>query len=311
MHLKHGYSAIHVHSIPDFLVFSALLPKLLGAKCILDIHDIIPEFYADKFNIKEDALVFRGLVVAERISAKFSNHVIVANHIWADRLISRSVPKEKCSVFLNYPDQALFSKRADVSKSDKFVMMYPGTLSHHQGLNLAIEAIAIIKDDAPDARLHIYGEGGEEDALRQLVGDLSLQDRVLFFNWLPLDQIAGVMASADLGLVPKRADSFGNEAFSTKILQFMTLGVPVLAADTMIDKYYFDESEIQFFQSGDEKDLARCMLLLIKNHELRENIAKHAEECAARYSWDNHKQRYLDLIDSLVSGVPHKAIAEN
>ena len=39
-HLRNRYDVIHVHSVPDFEVFAALIPKLLGAKIILDIHDI-------------------------------------------------------------------------------------------------------------------------------------------------------------------------------------------------------------------------------------------------------------------------------
>src|ERR1700733_5344146 len=39
------YDLIHVHSVPDFLVFAAWYPKMRGAKVILDVHDILPEFY--------------------------------------------------------------------------------------------------------------------------------------------------------------------------------------------------------------------------------------------------------------------------
>ena len=49
-HFNDPYDLIHVHSVPDFEVFAVLIPKLLGAKIILDIHDIVPEFYASKFN---------------------------------------------------------------------------------------------------------------------------------------------------------------------------------------------------------------------------------------------------------------------
>ena len=48
-HLLKPYDLIHVHSVPDFEIFAALIPKLKGAKLILDMHDIVPEFYVDKF----------------------------------------------------------------------------------------------------------------------------------------------------------------------------------------------------------------------------------------------------------------------
>ncbi len=66
-----------------------------------------------------------------------------------------------------------------------------------------------------------------------------------------LDDIAGIIANADLGVVPKRADSFGNEAYSTKIMEFMSQGIPVVVSRTKIDSYYFDEETVRFFPSGD------------------------------------------------------------
>lgn len=301
-HLRRKYDMIHVHSIPDFEVFAALVPKFLGAKCILDIHDIVPEFYADKFKIGEDALIFRSLLAVERLSTRFADHVIAANDIWGERLVSRSVPAKKCSVFLNYPDQTLFKRKKDLSKNPNFIMMYPGTLGAHQGLDIAIRAMTTIKDGAPGAQLHIYGIGGLRESLMQLTSELGLDDNVKFHGVLPIEEIALVMASADLGIVPKRADSFGNEAFSTKILEFMSLGVPVLASDTAIDRYYFNDSQICFFKSGNEEDLARKALHLIANPDIRENIARNGEARAADFSWDKHIQRYFDLVDSLVDG---------
>ena len=49
------YQLIHVHSVPDYEVFAALIPKLFGIKIILDIHDIVPEFYASKLLFKSQA----------------------------------------------------------------------------------------------------------------------------------------------------------------------------------------------------------------------------------------------------------------
>ena len=74
------YDVIHVHSVPDFEVFASLIPKLMGSKVILDIHDIVPEFYASKFNKGRDSLVFKTLVLMEKLSIAFSDHVIIANH---------------------------------------------------------------------------------------------------------------------------------------------------------------------------------------------------------------------------------------
>ena len=298
-HWARRYDVVHVHSIPDFEVFAALLPKLSGARVILDIHDIVPELYADKFHVSRKSLLFRCLKLLEKVSIGFSDHVIIANDLWFKVLLSRSVKENKCQVFLNYPDPHIFYRRAKDQKNDKFVMIYPGTLLHHQGLDIALRALALIVEEAPALEFQIYGDGPHKPELVRLARELGLADQVIFRDFMPMEQVAEAMAQADLGVVPKRKDSFGNEAFSTKIFEFMSLGVPVVAADTKIDKFYFNDSVIRFFESGNERDLARHLLIMIKNESLRRRQAENAWKFVAEYSWDSHQQKYFDLLERL------------
>jgi glycosyltransferase involved in cell wall biosynthesis len=77
--------------------------------------------------------------------------------------------------------------------------------------------------------------------------------------------VAQVIANADLGVVPKRADSFGNEAYSTKIMEFMSQGVPVVISRTKVDSHYFEEGTVHFFPSGDSQAMAEAMLDVVNN----------------------------------------------
>jgi glycosyltransferase involved in cell wall biosynthesis len=298
--MKERYDLVHVHSVPDFEVFAAILPKLTGSKIILDIHDLVPEFYRSKFKSSDHSLTFRLLTRVERMSAWFSDHVIAANHIWEKRLRERSVKNSKCTTILNFPDTEIFKTRGRTRSDDKFIILYPGTLNYHQGIDIAIRALALIKDEAPEAEFHIYGAGDQLNSLRALVEELGLEDRVFLKGTKPLHDIASVIENADLGVVPKRKNSFGNEAFSTKILEFMSLGVPVIVPDTAIDSYYFNDSVVKFFQADDERSLADAMLLMIKNPELRKRFIRDASEFVLKYSWDMNKATYLNLVDSLV-----------
>lgn len=298
-HLRRPYDLIHVHSVPDFEVFAALVPKISGAGIILDIHDIVPEFYISKFNKKEDSILAAVLRMAEKVSILFSDHVIISNHLWRDVLLSRSSAPEKCSVIMNYPDSSIFHYRKKTRNDDKFIMMYPGTLSWHQGLDIAIRAFAAIRDKAGSAELHIYGSGPARKALEALVRDLGLEQRVLLKDSRPIYDIARIMSEADLGIVPKRNDSFGGDAFSTKTLEFMTLGVPIILSKTRVDSYYFNDDVVRFFQPEDEVDLAGAMLELYENREQRERQASAALEFVQKFNWEGKKKIYFELVDSL------------
>lgn len=298
-HFEHPYDLIHVHSVPDFEVFAALLPKLQGAKIILDIHDIVPEFYASKFSGGKGSLFFKALVKIEQLSIRFSNHVIISNHLWHNTLINRSVEKDKCTAVMNYPDESIFYRRPKTRADNKFIMLYPGTLGWHQGLDIAIKAFAKIKDRAVHAEFHIYGRGTESDNLEKLIVDLNLTDRVFIKDPMPIDQIAEVMANADLGVIPKKNDPFGGEAFSTKTLEFMSLGIPIILSKTKIDQYYFNDSVVKFFIPDNVDDLVECMLTMIENRELREALRDNALRFVEEYRWSKRKKEYFDLVDSL------------
>jgi glycosyltransferase involved in cell wall biosynthesis len=287
--------------VPDFEVFAALVPKLMGAKIILDIHDLVPEFYLTKFKTPPDSLIFKMLVAVERMSASFSDHVIAANHIWLKRLYGRSVRSEDCTVIMNFPDTNIFHLRGRTRNDRKFIIVYPGTITRHQGVDIAIRALALIADKCPEAEFHLYGGGDQLEYLKTLIAELNLQERVFSMGSRPLQEIAEIMENSDLGVVPKRSDGFGDEAFSTKIFEFMAEDVPVIVSNTTIDRYYFNDSVVKFFEANDEKSLAEAMLQLIKHPEQRQELVRNAREFIKDYTWEKNKGIYLDLVDSLVA----------
>lgn len=300
LHLKEPFDVIHVHSVPDFEVFAAWIPKLLGARVILDIHDIVPEFYAAKFDVGHNSAVFGVLKFVERISGAFADHVIAANDLWYEKITNRSVRPEKCSVFINYPDLSLFNPAVRSRRDDgTFVLIYPGSLHWHQGLDIAIRAFALASREVRGMEFHIYGDGSARPGLAKLVDELEVQDRVFLRPPMPMQQIAAVMADADLGVVPKRNDSFGGEAFSTKILEFMALGTPVVVADTRIDRHYFDDTLVRFFEAGNDEDLARKIVSAYRDRDVSKRLAANALEYAKRVSWTNKQGEYLRIVDAL------------
>ncbi len=298
---RRRYDIIHIHSIPDYEVFAALIPKLLGAKVILDIHDIVPELFSAKFGVSEQSILFRTLVIMERLSARIADHVVIANHIWHERIVSRSVSSDKCSVILNYPDEAIFGEVVKTRSDDEVIMLYPGTLSKHQGIELVLEALHRIRQDVPKLRFHIQGSGTDEMPLKQLTVKLGLQDVVRFSPPVSLEQIAQTMANADIGVEPKRSDGFSDEAFSTKILEFMLLGVPVIVSDTSVHTYYIDDGLARYFKAGDIDDLAVAIRHMYDDQNARDAIRVRAGRFVKEMCWDVRKNEYFSILEKLSS----------
>lgn len=298
------YDLVHVHNIPDFLVFAAWYPKWTGVKVILDIHDIVPELFANKFRTGSRGLLLWMLKLTEKVSTAFADHVIIANHLWYERLVKRSVAAEKCSVVLNHVDDEIFKARRRTRDDGKVVIIFPGSFQWHQGLDIAVRALARVREKVPEAELHLYGSGGgaraKSDLLR-LAKELGLNGSVKFPGSVQLHEIPELVANADVGIVPKRADSFGNEAYSTKIMEFMSQGIPVVASRTKVDEYYFDEKVVRFFPSGDSEAMAAAIVEVLENRELRERLVKAGREYVERNSWKLKKGEYIELVDRLTT----------
>ena len=298
-HLHKRYDLVHIHSVPDFLVFAAWLPRLTGAKIVLDIHDVVPEFYATKFNAPQDSPTFRLLLLMEKLCGAFANHVIIANDVWRDKLISRALKASKCTTILNSPLRVAPQAGNRQRTNSKFVILYPGSLNHHQGVDIAVQAFALVKKSIPESEFHIYGEGAEFENIGRLIRELGLDKDVFLQPYVSHEEILRIMENADLGVDPKRTDGFANEAFGGKIFEFMALGVPVVASSTLANKHYFTESVVRFCRGGDAQDLARTIIAMHQDREGTDRMAQNATVFIRRYQWDAQKSIYLDLVDSL------------
>jgi glycosyltransferase involved in cell wall biosynthesis len=243
--------------------------------------------------------------MVERSSIAFSDHVVIANPIWRERLASRSAKPEKVTAIGNHPDPELFYTRPKDRCDGKFVLCYPGTLNWHQGLDIAIEAFSKVAQEIPEAEFHINGEGSDKEHLVKMVHEMNLEDRVMFDGFLPTAEIARVMSNADLAVVPKRSKSvFGTEAASTKILEFMTVGVPVVISRTKIDSFYHTDATVKFYDGDDPNELAKAIIGLYKNPALRERMAANALVYARENGWNRKQQHYLAIVDRLATHEP-------
>ncbi|MGE3841572.1 MAG: glycosyltransferase family 4 protein [Vicinamibacterales bacterium] len=299
-HAKHGYDIVHVHNLPDFLVFAALVPGLTGARVILDIHDAFPELYATKFGTRPGSHFYSLLLWIERVCCRVADHVIVANHIWGERIVARSGIAGRLSVVLNCPELSLFQphEARAVPRGNRVRFVYPGSLSAHQGLETAIKAFAIAAPHIPDAEFHIYGEGPSRPSLESLTSELGLNGRVRFNAPVPVEELPSVLAKADFGIEPKSAIGFSNEALSTKVLEFMACGVPVILSRTLAHSRYFPEELVRFVRPNDCDALALAMI------ELRQTLPNRllvdrARAFASTHAWETRVGEYYAIVDNL------------
>jgi glycosyltransferase involved in cell wall biosynthesis len=300
LHLKRRYDLIHYHNVPDFGVFCTLLPKLMGCPVILDIHDLVPEFYMRKFDAREPQPVIRILKWVEKLACRYADHVITVTDIWRERLIIRSVSDKKCTVIMNAPFQKLFHPLPKRHQNrNTFEFMYHGNIIETTGVEVAVNAAAKAIHRVPNLRLNIVGEGRSRKKVEALIDALDLAGSVHLRKSEPIENIPAIIADADAGLDTKLDGVYSGETLSVKAMEYLAMEKPTIVSGTAAARHYFDDGMVLFFEPGNADELALQMIEVALSPSRRKKLVEGAKRFNRKYSFESLQQVYFQLIDDL------------
>ncbi|HLF25794.1 MAG TPA: glycosyltransferase family 4 protein [Anaerolineae bacterium] len=306
LHRRRRYRAVQVHNLPDFLVFCAWLPKLQGVPVILDLHDLMPEFIASRAGRPMTHTLVRLVAWQERLACRFADQVITVTELWRQALIERGMPAHKVSVVMNVADDKVFRRdpaRPPGSRNGRFHLFYHGSQTYRYGLDLILRAVDRLRDQLPGLHVTIHGNGSYNEVLVKLAAQLRLGDRVQFSNqFVSVDELPNLIRIADAAIVPYRRDVFTDGILPTKLLEYVALGIPVIAARTPVIATYFDDTMVEYFTPEHVDELAGALVKLHHNPERRAALARNAQAFNTRYNWTQISAEYVDLIETLAAG---------
>jgi glycosyltransferase involved in cell wall biosynthesis len=307
LHGRRKYVVIDTNNLPDFLVFAGVWPKIRGAKVVFDMHEITAEFFMSKYQVGQNHWLSRLTRGIERVSMWYADHVITINQPIQQLLATRGLHPTKCTVIMNAVDEELFKTGPEKLASDPsdgkatFVMMYHGTLTNIYGLDIALEAFGQVHQNMPGAEFWILGEGPEEKALREQAVRLGLESKVRFIGSVLPNEIPAWLRRCDAGVLPTRQDVFLDLSFSNKLSEYIIMDKPVIASGIRTIRYYFSDEALAFFEPMNPADLAKQMVRLHQDAELRGRFAQRAKEEYQPICWEVMKERYLALMARLTN----------
>lgn len=301
----HGYDVIHVHNMPDFLVFAAFVPRIFGARVILDIHDPFPEFYQSKFKADQESRLAKILYLEERLSVQFAHAVITANDNFRKNLIKRNVPAGKITVVRNFPDRTVYDRekmKQSISRNDdQFILVYPGTIAPRYGLHVAIKGVAILASEFSNLQLRIIGpETAYKQELRDLVAQLQVEEHVEILPAVKMEEVPVVLASADMGIYPAFPDPHMDIAIPTKVLEYTVMGLPVIASRLKVIEQLFEHGKAYIYPPGDHEAFATILGRCLRDQcLLDELVAYNDEHLLPAWNWAVEREHYYDLLQEL------------
>lgn len=304
--LRRRYDLIYVHNMPDILVVSALFPKLLGARVILDEHDPMPELMRTIFGKEENSFPVRVIRYLERWSFRRADLIVTVNEACRKIFSSRSCEAGKVAVVMNTPDESIFPFRparsySSRSKDDPFVIMYHGSLVERNGVELAVDALARAVERVPNAELRIYGSRSPYlDAVLEKVKRLGVDDHVRYLGRKTLEELVNEIQNCDVGVIPNQRNTFTDINTPTRIFEYLSLGKPVIAPRTPGILDYFAPEYLFFFDSGNAEELAERMEYVAGHPMEAMETADRGQQVYREHAWQQERQTLVRAVGELV-----------
>ena len=304
LQLRYRFKIVHVHTLPDFLIFAALWNKVFGAKLILDLHEIFPELYMARTGADYNSFKVNLLKTAEKYSIKLANKVITIHDNAKDIFVKRNgLSEEKISVVMNSVDPAEFPNPAKPDENN-FIIIYNGTIVKLLNLTMIVEALAKLKNEMPAEDygkiiFRLYGDGPALNEILSLADKSGVADKVQYMGYLQPAEMRKEVLKTGVLILPPLKNIYSDLFYTIKLIETIYLKIPVIATRLNTYKRYYSEDSLFYFDSGNVNELAERIKEVYTNKPLVERKTASARADYDKLSWEIMRERYLEIVDKL------------
>ncbi len=312
LHLRHRLRTVQVHTMPDYLVFCAMLPKLTGARVVLHLHEPMPELFGAMFRRRYTDFLVRAITHAQRASIAFADRATTVTREMRATFGRHGSSMDKITVVLNVPDDRLFrlSDYADVQRrvEDVRASEHPralrvfthGAIEVRYGVDTIVRAIARLKNAVPSVEFRFMGKGEYVDTVLALARELGVEDRVRYLGFVPFEQMIEEIVAADVCVVAMKKNPYSDLVHTNKMFEYIALQRPVVASRLESTTSYFPDDCFVYFEPDDDADLADKLHYAATHTD---DVATRVEAASRRYEmyrWEHERRKYLGVYEDLL-----------
>jgi glycosyltransferase involved in cell wall biosynthesis len=299
-HLRRPYHVVQAHSMPDFLVFAAVVPKLLGSKVIAYMGEPTPELLETLFG---PSWLSRVLVFIEQRALRFADHSFTVTDQLKEQYVKRGAVPERMTVVLNGVDPGMMPAIGSPPRAEgrsHFIAVCHGTIEDRYGQDTIIEAARLLRDEIGGLRLVITGRGSLVTQITKAIADYGLQDVVRFEGWVSRATLADILRSADVGIVAQKASPYSHLVHTNKMVDFWICGLPVIASRLRAISETYDDRVIEYFEPGNAADLAAAIRRVRCDPGRRAELAENGKLALLKNGWTAQRETYLGVFADLL-----------
>ena len=275
---EHPFTAVHICNPPDLLFLIAGWYRAVhGVRVVYDQHDIMPELFEAKFGRRGWAYWLVRL--AERLTYATADIVIATNDSYRQVAMTRGHKREE-DVFVvrSAPDLTRFQRLEDrrrVRRGRRYCVGYVGVMGPQEGLDHLLRALRIIVEDygRRDISFMLVGDGPSLSSLQEQARDLGVAEFVEFTGRVPDEELIRRLSSCDVCVNPDPLNPFNDASSMNKILEYMSLGLPVVQFDLKEGRRSAGDASV-YARANDERDLAEKILEVLEDNARRVRMAE-------------------------------------
>lgn len=303
--VKEGFDVIHIHNPPNTLFVVGLFFRILGKKFVFDHHDLSPELFLSRYNVK-DGLIYKILMIEERLCLRSANIVIATNESYKAIDIKRGNKKpENIFIVRNGPDLKKF-KALSLDKifkiEGKKLLVYIGEMGPQDGVDYLLKSLHVLVNDQSrkDFYCVIIGKGDAVPDLIKLKDKLLLDEFVRFTGHIPFEELLRFLFSADICLDPNPSNPLNDQSTWIKIMEYMSLGKPIVSFELKETKFSAQKAAL-YAIPNDIYDYAKKIAKLMDNPMLRSEMGTFGKNrVETQLSWDVVSEDLLQAYKKLL-----------
>jgi len=262
-----------------------------------DLQDeVLPKLGILSYPLKSMLPVIRSL---DRASARLANRIIVFNNYmkqWLENIYQKPVisvgPLGADIPAISHPIN--IRGKLGLLAIDRIILTV-NRLHPRKRIDWLIQAMPIVLAKIPSAKAIIVGAGPEENKLKELTKNLGLNDSVIFTGFVVQEEIIAYYETSDIYIHLAKQEPFG-----LTVIEAQALGKPVITVAEGGPKDNVLDGETGFLIDGKVETLARRIIQLLQDDELRrrfgEKARKHIKE---NYDWRSSVRRFLKVCQEL------------
>jgi glycosyltransferase involved in cell wall biosynthesis len=197
---------------------------------------------------------------------------------------------ERSRIRVVYNGVASASEHEAKGYSGEHRIAYVGRIKRYKRLDRLVRMIHALREEFPDVRLDIAGSGDAAPAIKALIHELGLQDRITMHGYVDEGKKAEILSRAAVFATPSMHEGWG-----LTVIEANSYGCPAVAYDVPGLRASIRHGETGLL-AQDDADFRRALSIFLRNGETRQRFSEAAREWAKTFSWDSCARQTLKII---------------